>query len=189
MSTTSLVLKVSYNNDIRRWKLDPSTSYTNQYKLLHNYAADSFNLNNFEFKYIDDEGDKISLTNGTDLEIAVDVARKMNASLKVYVNVPELDLELPTKTASQNQNQKISLRIDSTNANNTAQDYSKGSHFDWEEAELLGFEEEETFRLELAFDKENLPSYEVCQHLLAMFGLFIIPFFVTLPFFWCLKRS
>lgn len=80
----SIVIKITYGSDIRRLTLKTEPSFAELQTLLKNlYAADIPNV--FMIKYLDDEGDKISVTNQQELAEAWEFARTHGSLLRLTI--------------------------------------------------------------------------------------------------------
>ncbi|KYQ91468.1 ZZ-type zinc finger-containing protein [Tieghemostelium lacteum] len=91
----SLILKVQYGDDTRRVSLDREPTYSELKKMTMNF----FNLqeNNFQIKYFDDEGDKITVTSDIEIREAFNFARKKTpALLKLFI----IEIAATTTTAN-----------------------------------------------------------------------------------------
>lgn len=80
----STLLKITYGTDIRRLTLKTEPSYPELQNFIKSlYAADVPNV--FVIKYLDDEGDKISITNKQELSEAWEFARNHGAILRMTI--------------------------------------------------------------------------------------------------------
>eukprot|EP01103_Thecamoeba_quadrilineata_P005725 TRINITY_DN15493_c0_g1_i1.p1 TRINITY_DN15493_c0_g1~~TRINITY_DN15493_c0_g1_i1.p1 ORF type:complete len:360 (+),score=80.71 TRINITY_DN15493_c0_g1_i1:126-1205(+) len=90
----SLTLKLLFRDEVRRISL-PRATLT--YNLLRQEVSNTLLLSNFSLKYLDEEGDQISLCSNIELLEAVrQLDEKKEKLLKIYVNEEKLNLVLPT---------------------------------------------------------------------------------------------
>lgn len=83
-----MILKITYGSDIRRLTLKAEPSFAELQTCIKNlYAVDVPDV--FAIKYLDDEGDKISLTNQQELVEAWEFARNHGSLLRLTIVVPE----------------------------------------------------------------------------------------------------
>lgn len=78
------VLKFSLNGDLRRRTISMPFRFSDLEKLLIE-SFDNIKYNDFEVQYVDDEGDKITVTNDNELKELFKVSKKLKktALLKV----------------------------------------------------------------------------------------------------------
>jgi len=92
------LLKITYGADIRRLTLKTEPSLTELQNLIKTlYAADMPNV--FVLKYLDDEGDKISITNKQELSEAWEFARNHGAMLRLTIE-SKTPVSTPSSTTS-----------------------------------------------------------------------------------------
>lgn len=102
----STILKITYGSDIRRLTIKKDPSFAELQTCIKNlYAADVPDV--FVVKYLDDEGDKISLTNQQELVEAWEFARNHGGILRLSIEAnptdkPESKQETPQTSAAPN---------------------------------------------------------------------------------------
>jgi next-to-BRCA1 protein 1 len=78
----SVILKLNFDEDTRRFSLERAPDFAE----LVNLARSLFNIQNPAFRYQDDEKDMITVTSDMELREAVNLAKKTNSILKVFVS-------------------------------------------------------------------------------------------------------
>jgi len=95
-----LVVKVKYGEDTRRVTLDATPTFTD----LNNLLCKLFNLSQFNVKYLDDDGDLVTLSSDIELNEAIKVASK-DSVLRLFLfdgNSNKVPAEpVPTKEGKQ----------------------------------------------------------------------------------------
>eukprot|EP00808_Paulinella_micropora_P006046 g73642.t1 len=102
-TTQSWTVKLFFRDEIRRFKL-----HGQSFAELSQLVADSYGLEEPVLKYIDDEGDSITIASDVDLEEAFDVARSRNQVLKIILSSAGYGAASTTSEASDSQSLLLS---------------------------------------------------------------------------------
>lgn len=91
-----LKVKVVYENDIRLHKISPNDIEA-AWNSVHVFSSSIFKIprSSMLVQFIDDEGDKVTITTATDLQEAVDWSLQEGKTLKLYVVVSSAPVVVP----------------------------------------------------------------------------------------------